>query len=202
MSLLGLTPPGATAQRGAARVYRIHPAIGIARVGNRQGTTEGDYFLGPEVPGHHVAPAGGYKRCGEITRVDAEILWSATLANRKAYAPLFPLRLNAQGLPNLRNAAIQEETQRRRLLILSASARIASSDPEPRPLDSYFLDPDHCREAHRVHLGDLLTDAEGRLIVLGGYGRAACRERVQQRRLVRRDLRRHDSRPERASGVR
>lgn len=32
-------------------IYRIHPAIGIARVGNADRTKEGYYFLGPEVPG-------------------------------------------------------------------------------------------------------------------------------------------------------
>lgn len=181
------------------RVYRIHPGIGIARVGNCQSTTEDGYFLGPEAPGHHVVPSGGYKLGGEIKRQGArfriyeyardpasgtlqpvreitsdhaEITWTVTLANRKAYAPLFPLQFDDQGRPRLRNATIADDAQRQQLLIISARDNIRESDPGPRPLDGYFMDPSHSREDHRVHLGDLLTDQKGHLIVLGGYGRA------------------------------
>lgn len=36
---------------------KIHPAIGIARVGN----SLTDYYVGPEKPGVHTRPSGGYK---------------------------------------------------------------------------------------------------------------------------------------------
>jgi len=36
-------------------IYRIYPAIGIARIGN----SETEYFLGPEAPG--VVPDGPYR---------------------------------------------------------------------------------------------------------------------------------------------
>jgi hypothetical protein len=36
---------------------KIHPAIGIARLGN----SPTDFFIGPEIPLDHTAPAGGYK---------------------------------------------------------------------------------------------------------------------------------------------
>ena len=39
------------------RTARIHPAIGIARLGN----SEDDGFIGPEVPGVYQFPEGGYR---------------------------------------------------------------------------------------------------------------------------------------------
>src|SRR6266516_2732202 len=81
--------------------YAIHPAIGIARVGNSQN----DYFLAPQVPGEVPEPpykdsAGAVKRQAakfriyglndqgqavkEITADDADIEWRVHLANRKA----------------------------------------------------------------------------------------------------------------------
>src|ERR671913_1152982 len=43
----------------------IHPAIGIARVGN----SPDEWFLGPEVAGPHLAPADGFKdAAGRIKR--------------------------------------------------------------------------------------------------------------------------------------
>src|SRR5213080_3437241 len=76
---------------------RIHPAIGIARLGNSP-----DFFVGPQKPMDHTAPTGGYKdpqcrikRQGakshlfaydqndtliqEITAVDGQITWTAHL---------------------------------------------------------------------------------------------------------------------------
>lgn len=81
----------------------IHPAIGIARLGN----SATDYFIGPEVaeplphpPGFYRDGSGalkreaarfrlyGYNANGEVVREltadDAEITWSVHLANRKA----------------------------------------------------------------------------------------------------------------------
>jgi L-Lysine epsilon oxidase N-terminal len=36
---------------------KIHPAIGIARIGN----SPTDFFIGPEIPLDHRIPLGGYK---------------------------------------------------------------------------------------------------------------------------------------------
>jgi hypothetical protein len=81
----------------------IHPAIGVARVGNSPDA----YFLGPEVPGPQEAPTGGYKDSAgrikrqaarfrvfgldadgevvrELTSDDAQITWTVHLANKKA----------------------------------------------------------------------------------------------------------------------
>ena len=40
-----------------ATVYKIHPAIGIARVGN----SPDEFFIGPERIGEHLEPEGGFK---------------------------------------------------------------------------------------------------------------------------------------------
>lgn len=36
--------------------YKIHPAIGIARVGNSTAFGEEGYYIGPEVPDLHFSP--------------------------------------------------------------------------------------------------------------------------------------------------
>ena len=99
----------------------IHPAIGIARVGN----SPDGWFLGPEVPGPQPVPEGGFKDdtgrikrqaarfrlygldgdgnvVQEITAADADIRWTARLANTKAawyeFTGAFDLPA-ARGLP-------------------------------------------------------------------------------------------------------
>src|SRR3954453_12040096 len=85
------------------QTIKIHPAIGIARLGN----SPTDFFIGPESPGVSVSPPGGYrdskkrikrqaarfrlfgydaegKLVREITSADAEIEWTVHLANAKA----------------------------------------------------------------------------------------------------------------------
>ena len=88
-----------------ATVYKIHPAIGIARVGN----SPDEFFIGPERIGEHPTPAGGFKdaQCRvkrqaarfrifahhddgtveEITDAEAEITWTVHLVNKKAAQP-------------------------------------------------------------------------------------------------------------------
>lgn len=177
-------------------VYRIHPSIGVARVGNQQGTDAQDYFIGPESPGHHPVPPGGYKRDGRIKRQGARfrvyeyetdeatgqlrpvreinsdhatIKWTVLLANTKASAQTFP----PGDPPTPRNSDIEDEAERQRLLSLRKEESITSDDRGPRPLDDFFLDADDTgTEEFRVHLGDLLTDDKGRLVVLGGYGKS------------------------------
>lgn len=40
-----------------ATTYKIHPAVGITRVGN----SPDDFFIGPELLGQDVTPQGGLK---------------------------------------------------------------------------------------------------------------------------------------------
>lgn len=109
---------------------KIHPAIGIARLGN----SPDKYFIGPELPGVNEPPKGGYKDSKmrvkrqaarfrifgygadgnvvkEITAADADIKWTVHLANKKAAWKKFDgLNPNA----SLRNAA---EKNRNKLII-------------------------------------------------------------------------------------
>jgi hypothetical protein len=99
----------------------IHPAFGVARVGN----SPTDWFVGPETPGPHPLPPGGFKDASgrikpqvarfrlygfdandrvvaEITAADAEIEWTVHLANTKGAWYNFDIALDipqAKGLP-------------------------------------------------------------------------------------------------------
>src|SRR6266704_1945621 len=109
---------------GAIETLKIHPAIGIARLGN----SPTGFFIGPEKPGVHARPRGGYKDAQgrikrqaarfrlfgydkkgklvkEITAKDGSVTWTAHLANTKASWKRF-VGLN----PNspLRNASVTD----------------------------------------------------------------------------------------------
>jgi hypothetical protein len=156
------------------REYKIHPAIGVARLGNS--TT--DYLLGAEAPGVH--PPGPYRdregrikrtgarfrvyeySCGydgrlaavrEITSAQARIEWRVHLVNRKAAADGFP-----PGAA-VRNAAIADRSR----LVIDAGAQVIAGRKQRVELSGAFLETP-------VALGTLLTDEAGRLIVLGGFG--------------------------------
>jgi hypothetical protein len=167
--------------------YRIHPAMGIARVGD----SPNDFFIGPEAPG--VAPVlknpdaaaalpGTYKdqqqrikrqgarfriyaytedaagvvtQVREITDAEAQIEWEVHLVNRKAAAPKF----NGAGR---RNAGRPESD----LIIDPGPQRISGAKQAMKKLLGRFM------QTMDVQLGDLLTDAAGRLIVLGGHGKS------------------------------
>ena len=100
---------------------KIHPALGIARVGN----SPDEFFIGPERPGDRSIPAGGYKdsQCRvkrqaaqfrifayhddgpatEVTEKEAGILWTVHLVNKKASVNGRPiLRLKVVNLPLIR----------------------------------------------------------------------------------------------------
>jgi hypothetical protein len=166
--------------RGLRRVYRIHPSVGVARIGDSPDA----YFLGAEAPGV-IAPKGSQrdalgfiKRQGARFRVyettldergrsvsvrelnsnDAEIRWTVHLANRKAAASKFP-----PALGGLRNASMPDE--RRGELIIDAGRRSVAGGDQHVALHGCFL-------GEPVQLGALRTDSSGRLIVLGGHGRS------------------------------
>jgi hypothetical protein len=174
----------------------IHPAIGIARVGN---AAPGDYYLAPEIPGRpgepgpsgYKTPEGeirreaarfrvyGYDADGnvvkEITAADAEIRWEVHVANRKAawYQFLNALDLKQFALsPGFRNGDIAGGL-RQDLVI----------DPGPRRISGRNQHgPEHAFDQGwisfgdgpiQVPLGEVRTDEEGRLIVIGGAGHSA-----------------------------
>lgn len=161
-------------------VYRIHPGIGIARVGNSPNA----FFIGPEAPG--VVPEGPFKdddgriaRQGvrfrvyrytfedgqfsnvkEITTTDnIAIHWSVHLVNRKATARHFPPIANRD-----RNESVALPDERMQLVIDSGNQSISGRDRS-----KYLSGSFHSKS---VALGDLKTDENGRLIALGGFGQS------------------------------
>jgi len=149
--------------------YRIHPGIGIARVGN---SDQNDHFIGPEVPDLRFLPApdgkyrnaqGKVRRQGtrfriyehtyaqpgdsapisvrEITAAEADITWEVHLANSKSH------NQNGNVIPNDPGAR-----------------KVQGKDQHVEVPGAVFGKP--------VPLGTLLTDGAARLVVLGGFGRA------------------------------
>jgi len=179
-------------EQGDTTIVRaaIHPGIGIARVGN----SEAEFFLAPEVPdppregpGFYRDATGALKRqaqrfrvygldangraVAELTADNAEISWRVHLANKKAAWYQFQIALDipeaASAPPSwLRNSTIAD---RQRLAIDPGPRHISGRDksgPGHRFDTGCFMD-------RPVYLGELRTDAQGRLIVLGGHGRSA-----------------------------
>lgn len=160
---------------------RIHPAIGIGRVGN----SKEEYFLGPEVPG--VFPDVSYKDSAgavtrqaarfrvygvnaagdivqELTSADADIEWTVHLAAKKAswYVWNVSQDIPEAGPTPLRNAHIED----RKSLIIDGGAQTvrARSNDNPTFEGSFMGAP--------LYLGELRTEDSGRLLVLGGRGRS------------------------------
>jgi len=158
---------------------KIHPAIGIARLGN----SPSEFFLGPEKPGVHQRPPRGYrdskgrikrqavrfrlyaydgkgKLLGEITSREAHIEWTVHLANTKAEWKQFD-GLNANA-PR-RNADVADRAS----LMIDPGARSGTGRNQAAFFNTgKFL-------GHTVKLGEVRSDARARLLVLGGFGRSS-----------------------------
>lgn len=168
----------------------IHPAIGVARIGDSR--EEDGFYVGPEVPHPPRATAdqmrdskGAIKRqaarfriyglnaAGEVVREitprEAGIEWTVHPANKKAAWYRFEAALDLPQAGSLslprRNAKV-EGTDRSSLVI----------DPGPRSIsgtgtsgEKYHFDGGELMGVE-VPLGELRTDDAGRLLVLGGHG--------------------------------
>lgn len=195
-----------------AKIYKIHPAIGVARVGNSTAAGSEGFFFGPMISGAPpVGPfrdsQGGIKRQAAHFRVfeyDSanaadegkevtvgkqgleRIEWTVHLANQKAYWYKFNGLAGERGSGGgpdgyppghpKRNASIKGKAERVKRLIIDPGPRQVSGKaqakefrkntsvdyPEtfPEPVDGLSIDT----------LGEIRTDAEGNLLVLGGYG--------------------------------
>ncbi len=163
----------------------IHPAIGVARVGN----SKEEFFYGPEVeqpvsrpPGFYRDSKGaikrqaarfrvyGYNAAGEVVReltaAEADVSWTVHLANKKAAWYRFLAAMDmpeAKELkPPLRNA--------------DESRADMTLDPGPRTINGESVAGAQFRfdgasfKGKAVSLGELQTDESGRLVVLGGIG--------------------------------
>jgi len=165
--------------------YEIHPAIGIARLGSSRLTSEEGSFIGPEPDGSPPAryrdPAGDLKRQAARFRLFAcqrddqrrllaateltttavrSLTWTVQLANRKGVA-----RRQYATRAGFRNNATCRDADDRSLII----------DPGPRsvslPGERGVFDTGRFR-ATPVYLGEITMEPGGRLVVLGGQGRA------------------------------
>lgn len=166
----------------------IYPPIGIARVGN----SPDEYYLGPEVTAPAVQPPGFYRDAdgaikrqaarfrlyglnaagdvvAELDAANADIEWHVTLANTKAAWYQFQIALDipdAADVPPsfLRNLAVADRSV---LAITPGERSVLGSDTRGPSFDNgRFMGKD-------VYLGELRTDAAGRLVVLGGHGKSA-----------------------------
>ena len=177
----------------------IHPAIGIARVGN----SPDEFYFGPEVPEQPPIESlrdskGRLKRqaarfrvfaydenryvMGELTSPEADIIWTVHIANKKAawfefHTPLdIPAaRGEINSVPpqqsSLRNPLI-DASQREKLVIDPGHRRIAGRRANrDGDLDEFAFETGTFFNK-RVYLGELRTDDHGRLVVLGGRGDA------------------------------
>jgi hypothetical protein len=165
----------------------IHPAIGISRVGSSE-----DYLLGPE-PGLPIdsdrrdsTPNKLLKRQAarfrvfsctreangsivaftELTPDKATITWTVHLVNRKAAAPKF-LNGNSVNTDHTlrRNHATGDDTNTidKKLIIDGGINTITGASQPKKAFHGSF-------QGHDVPLGEISTDADGRLIVVGGFG--------------------------------
>lgn len=171
----------------------IHPGIGLARVGDA--ATE--FYIGPEVtdappqdPAFYRDESGalkreaarfrvyGYNAAGEVvselTVDNADIVWSAHLANRKANWFQF---ITAMDIPETKDSVLT----RRNPKIASEDRDGLVIDPGVRSITGQSISgAEHAFDsatfmnwAENVYLGELQTDAQGRLLLLGGHGVSA-----------------------------
>jgi hypothetical protein len=163
------------------KALEIHPAIGIARVGNS--TSETDFFLGPEPgvtpPAKYRDSTGSYKRqaarfrvfecerdnkgillkATELTPAQGQITWTAHLVNRKGAAPNFFGKGN-------RNNSTGDDAKDKDLIIDPGARTLTGPDQGPAMFDTgKFMNV-------VVPLGSIRTDKAARLIVLGGFGKS------------------------------
>jgi hypothetical protein len=163
------------------REYWIHPAIGIARVGDSD-----EHFLGPEVPGQAPDAGGSYKDAAgrikrqaqrfriyeyevdgsfatpvrEITAEHAKITWRVHLVNRKgALNDKTAMELDTRPARQ-RNPDVPPERA-----TIDPGATSVTAGEDPQTLVGKFLDTD-------VELGTVSVEDSGRLVVLGGRGKA------------------------------
>jgi len=185
-ALLGLPwAAGCASGRGSGEIVgaAIHPAVGVARVGN---STE-SFFFGPEVPGALPRAPRGFKDANgfvarqaarfrvygldaagrpvrELTASEADITWRVSVANTKAAWYDFGTAYDIGGAAPApqRNAG----TRRDRLIVTPGTQTVRGAAARPVALDGgrFF--------GQEVRLGELMTDGDGRLVVLPGHGKA------------------------------
>ncbi len=168
----------------------IHPAIGMARVGN----SPQEFYLGPETPHPAPQPAEFYRDAqgrlkreaarfriygfnrdgevvGELTSERADIEWTVHVANKKAAWYTFTLALD---IPEASDPRV-EPSRRRNSNLHGEERRQLVIDPGPRSIRGANITTGPAFDSGQflgqaVYLGELQTDAAGRLLFLPGRG--------------------------------
>ncbi len=182
--------------------FAIYPSIGIARVGN----SPDEHFFGPELPGQYPRDPDDYRdKSGcikrqaarfrvygldadgrvvkEITAADARITWKVEVANKKAAWYEFQVALDipaaagqVAGVTPDPSALRNEGTDRAQLAITPPCVAISGVSVNAEGHDRAYAFDRGCFLGQQVYLGELRTDAEGRLIFLGGRGASASKD--------------------------
>jgi hypothetical protein len=175
------------------RSARIHPAIGISRLGN----SLSEHFVGPEIPGVYDFPKGGFrdgnnrlKRQGarfrifgydevgrfvaEITEADASIEWTVHLRNTKAVGRIFAGVLRPDE-PQRNAAWIKRGNSESQLILDPGESKVSKVVANKRLECKSFMGVEF---EPILELGRLIyEEGSGRLIVLGGLGRSGTPDR-------------------------
>ena len=173
--------------------YRIFPPIGIARVGD-----DDNFFLGPEVPGSgpgEFQPDGSLNpvtKFKDATRTKvrkqgarfhifesddgiewrpanlpatAKVTWSVTLENKKS-------AVTRPSSPPIAPTRPQVPAANQARIIKGGTREISGANQASTPFKGTYATTSASGQAFsvEVELGQLRTDGQGRLIVLGGKG--------------------------------
>jgi hypothetical protein len=168
----------------------IHPAIGVARMGNSRDA----FYVGPQVTEPPPVPPGcmhdgegalkrqaalfrvyGYDAAGnvvrELTAGDADVRWTVHVANRKAAWYQWQMALDipdaAEVVLPLRNATVSGAA--REGLVIDGGARSIRGPGQSG--SKYEFNGQF--QGTPVYLGEVRTDDAGRLLFLGGRGVSA-----------------------------
>jgi hypothetical protein len=182
-----------TPRLGPRVEYRIYPSIGIARVGD----SKDGFIFAPEAPG--VTPPGPYRGsdgglrpqgarfriykvdidANENEAITAEITankttkigWTVNLVNRKAAGLRIADTLKRSANPGPRNKGYD-----RQKLVISAAATITGVNKARIPMTGsieFAKAGKPSKSVSNIELASLITDAAGRLVVIGGPGKSA-----------------------------
>src|SRR5687767_12531053 len=179
---------------------RIHPAIGIARVGGSR-----EFLVGPEVPGAERTPPSpkyGFKdKDGQILRQAArfriygydkkgnvvaelapgagvDITWKVEVANTKASWYDFDLAMDipefsgSEGTPPMQSALRNADQKDRSQLAITPKLREISGK---NTKGSKYVFDDGAFFGKKVPLGEIQTDADGHLLFLPAFGKSASK---------------------------
>jgi hypothetical protein len=197
---------GGTTTMPVIKQIKIHPSIGVARIGNHPS----EFFIGPELPNGFIKSGdiGGFKapdasdgndlkikRQGarfrvfayfedgttrELTSEEAEITWKVKIANTKAMGLGF-YGVFAATPDGPRNNFVNGEADRKGLGLEPAEVTISgNNDSAPfEPVRLKVKDVDGTvLSSGDIRLGECKTDDKGRLIVLGGSGNSGSVKNV------------------------